>query len=83
MKGKATSTTWTNCSHSGLSSVANEDYGRADAVVAELKKAILAAPDRDTREVVSIMADEVTALLLIARGRPADGLATLARAAGT
>ncbi len=64
----------------GLSSVANDDYGRADAALAELRKASTTLPDRDAADVTSIMAEEVSALLAIARGRQADGLATLARA---
>jgi tetratricopeptide (TPR) repeat protein len=65
----------------GLSSVANDDFARADAVVGELAKASRTIPDRDAADVASIMSDEVTALLSIARRRPGDGLALLARAA--
>jgi tetratricopeptide (TPR) repeat protein len=65
----------------GLSSVANDEYGRADIAVTELTKASRTLPDRDAADVASIMADEVTALLSIARGRQNEGLATLARAA--
>ncbi len=64
----------------GLSSVANDDYGRADAALAELRKASTMLPDRDAADVASIMAEEVSAMLAIARGRQAEGLATLARA---
>jgi predicted Zn-dependent protease len=65
----------------GLSSVANDEYGRADIAVTELTKASGTLPDRDAADVASIMAAEVTALLSIARGRQNEGLATLARAA--
>jgi tetratricopeptide (TPR) repeat protein len=65
----------------GLSSVANDEYQRADLAVAELRKAASAIPDRDAADVTSIMADEVSAVLSIARGRPDEGLAMLSRAA--
>ena len=64
----------------GLSSVANDDYGRADAALVELRRASTTLPDRDAADVASIMAEEVSALLSIARGRQAEGLATLLRA---
>ena len=80
MRGKATFDNVDELFALGLSSVANEDYGRADAAVSELKKASGTIPDRDAADVASIMADEVSALLSIARDRPEEGLATLARA---
>jgi tetratricopeptide (TPR) repeat protein len=80
MKGKTTFDNVDELFALGLSSVANDDYGRADAAVAELKKASTAVTARDTADLASIMADELTALLSIARRRPDEGLATLARA---
>lgn len=64
----------------GLSAVANDDNGRAEAVLGELSKAMTSAPDQDAREVTSIMIDEISAILAIARGRQAEGLGLLARA---
>ena len=80
MRGKANFDNVDELFALGLSSVANEDYGRADAAVSELKKASGTIPDRDAADVASIMADEVTALLSIARDRPEEGLTMLARA---
>lgn len=65
----------------GLSSVALDDYGRADAAVAELRKAAGVLPDRDMADILSISADELTGLLTLARGNKDAGLAALARAA--
>jgi tetratricopeptide (TPR) repeat protein len=65
----------------GLSSIALDDYGRADAAVVELKKAMSASPNAEGRDLSSIMADQLSGLLALARGRTDEGLATLARAA--
>ncbi|HEX7942772.1 MAG TPA: hypothetical protein VF488_13255 [Gemmatimonadaceae bacterium] len=65
----------------GLSSVGLEDYTRADAALGELRKSIGASRDRDSRELSSIMAGELSALLAIARGRRDEGLALLSAAA--
>jgi len=81
MKGGATFDNVDELFALGLSSVANDEYGRADSALSELKKASGTVPDRDAAEVASIMADEVSALLSIARGRPEEGLTVLARAA--
>ena len=81
MKGKASFDNVDELATLGLSAVANDEYTRADAVVAELRKAIASAPDPDAAELASIMADEVVALLAIARGRQSDGLVMLGRAA--
>ena len=81
MKGKSSFDNVDELFALGLSAVANDDYTRADAAVAELTKASGTLPDRDAADVASIMADEVTALLAIARGRQSDGLGLLARAA--
>ena len=80
MKGKSSFDNVDELFALGLSAVANDEYTRADAAVAELTKASGTLPDRDAADVASIMADEVSALLAIARGRPSDGLAILARA---
>ena len=81
MKGKASFDNVDELATLGLSAVANDEYTRADAVVAELRKAIASAPDPDAAELASIMTDEVVALLAIARGRQSDGLVMLGRAA--
>jgi hypothetical protein len=81
MKGKATFDNVDELATLGLSAVANDEYAKADTVVGELRKAMANAPDRDAAEVAAIMIDEVTALLAIARGRQAEGLLTLSRAA--
>ena len=81
MKGKSNFDNIDELFALGLSSVANDDFGRADSVVVELAKASRSLPDRDATDLASIMGDEVTALLAIARGRQGDGLAILARAA--
>ena len=65
----------------GLSAVANEEYSRAEASVAELRKASSTLPDRDAADVASIVADEIAGTLSIAAGKQSEGLATLARAA--
>ncbi len=65
----------------GLSAVALEDYGRADAAVGELRKAASTLPDRDMADVSSIMSEQLSALLSIARGNRDAGLATLAKTA--
>ncbi|MEQ1911511.1 MAG: hypothetical protein ABMA15_22030 [Vicinamibacterales bacterium] len=82
MKGKSSFDNVDELFALGLSAVANDEYTRADAAVAELKKASTTLPDRDAADVASIMADEVSAILAIARGRESDGLAMLARTAG-
>ncbi len=81
MRGRSTFDNVDELATLGLSAVGNEEYARADTVVAELRKAMGAAPDRDAAEVAAIMIDEVSALLAIARGHQAEGLSTLARAA--
>lgn len=81
MKGKSTFDNVDELFALGLSGVANDEYTRADAAVAELTKASRTLPDRDAADVASIMSEEVSALLAIARGRQADGLTMLARAA--
>src|SRR6476659_8891917 len=65
----------------GLSAVANEEYSRAEASVAELRKASSTLPDRDAADVASIVSDEIAGTLSIAAGKQSEGLATLARAA--
>ena len=65
----------------GLSSVALEDYGRAETAASELTKAAGRVPDRDMAEVSSIMSEQLSGLLAIARGNRENGLAILARAA--
>jgi tetratricopeptide (TPR) repeat protein len=65
----------------GMSSVKLGDLARADAVVEHLQEASRTLPDRDLRDVVAIMASQVTGLLQIARGEQAAGLATLAHTA--
>jgi hypothetical protein len=67
----------------GLSSVNLGDLARADAAAEHLTTAARSIPDRDRdqREVVTIMATQLTGLLQIARGDPTTGLATLAKAA--
>lgn len=65
----------------GWSSVKLGDLARADAAIGHLGMAGKAAPDRDTREVVAIMADQLSGLVQMARGAGEAGRAALARAA--
>ena len=65
----------------GLSSVGLEDYGRADAALKELSQAATTLPDKDAADLASLMREQLSGLLLIARGDQQGGLAALARAA--
>lgn len=65
----------------GLSSVALEDYGRAEAAVRELAQASSALPDRDAADLAALMREQIVGLLTIARGDQKTGLSVLARAA--
>ena len=65
----------------GLSAVANDDNARAEAVLAELRKAVSTAPDKDAADVTAIMIDEVSATLAIAQGRQGEALSLLSKAA--
>jgi tetratricopeptide (TPR) repeat protein len=67
----------------GLSSINLGDLARADAAAEHLTAAASSIPDRDhdQREVVAIMAAQLTGLLQIARGDQTTGLATLAKTA--
>ena len=64
----------------GLSSVALDDYARADTAAGELLKAAARAQAPDMAEVAAIMHEELTGLLAIARGSRESGLAALASA---
>lgn len=63
----------------GLSSVGVEDYGRADAALKELNQAATTLTDRDAADLAALMREELTGLLLIARGDRQGGLNTLAK----
>jgi tetratricopeptide (TPR) repeat protein len=67
----------------GLSSINLGDLARADAAAEHLTAAASSIPDRDSdqREVIAIMAAQLTGLLQIARGDQTTGLATLAKTA--
>lgn len=65
----------------GLSSVGVGDLPRADAALADLRKAASSGGDRDLHEVAAIMADELSGVLAFAHGDRARGLDDLARAA--
>jgi tetratricopeptide (TPR) repeat protein len=67
----------------GFSSIKLGDLARAEAAAEHLTTAASSIPDRDhdQREVVAIMAAQLTGLLQIARGETATGLATLAKTA--
>jgi len=67
----------------GLSSIKLGDLARAEAAAEHLTNAASTIPDRDRdqREVVAIMAAQLTGLLQIAHGDTASGLATLAKTA--
>jgi len=81
MKGKSTFDNVDELCAVGLSAVGNDEFGRAEAAAAELRKASITLPDRDAAAVATIMAEEIAGLLAIAAGRQSDGLSTLAAAA--
>jgi hypothetical protein len=81
MKGKSTFDNVDELCALGLSAVANDEFGRAEAAAAELRKASTTLPDRDAASVASIMAEEIAGLLAIAAGRQSEGLSILAAAA--
>ena len=65
----------------GISSLRLNDFGRADAALAELDKAAKgAAKERDLIEIAAIMADELRGVLALVRGSLDAGVAALRRA---
>ncbi len=81
MKGQASFDNLDELFALGLSSVALEDYGRAEAAVRELSQAATSLSDRDVADLSSLMRDQIVGLLTIARGDPTSGLNILARSA--
>lgn len=65
----------------GVASVALNDRGRADAALEHLNEAAKTVPDRDAREVATIMAAELDGLMRLAGNDRAGALGSLARAA--
>jgi hypothetical protein len=61
--------------------VATADRGRADAAFEHLTIAAKTVPDRDAREIATIMAAELDGLMRLAKSDQAGALAALARAA--
>jgi tetratricopeptide (TPR) repeat protein len=81
MQGQATFDNVDELFALGLSSVKLGDLARAEAAAEHLQHASRELPDRDQREVVAIMANQLAGLLQIARGDTEAGLQTLARTA--
>ena len=80
MKGRQTFDNIDELFALGLSSVALGDLARAETAIVRLRHAATTGTDRDLRDVVAIMADELQGVVQFARGDRSGGLAALARA---
>jgi tetratricopeptide (TPR) repeat protein len=65
----------------GLASLGLGDRARADAAIGQLRTASATVPDRDAREIATIMAAELDVAARIASGDLQGGLSALARSA--